>query len=60
MDEVERLETLQTTRQKRIPREPTEEEDRVRVCVNYCFEGEVTRFFLPNEQMVGVYDWVVS
>ena len=60
VDEVERLEAIRKTRENRIPPEPTEHTHRVKVCVNHCFDGEVSRFFLAKEQMIAVYDWVGS
>ena len=60
MEEVQRLEDLRKARESRVPPEPVDNAQRVRVSVSHCLEGNVSRFFPAKESMVAVYDWVGS
>lgn len=60
IEDVQRLEALRKTRENRVPLEPAENTERVKVLVKHSVEGNVSRFFRAGESMVAVYDWVGS
>ena len=60
IEDVQRLEALRKTRENRVPPEPAENTERVKISVKHSVEGNVSRFFSAGESMVAVYDWVGS
>ena len=60
IEDVQRLEALRKMRENRVPPEPAENTEQVKVLVNNSVEGNVSGFFRAGENMVAVYDWVVS
>ena len=46
--------------ENRVPPEPAENTERVKISVKHSVEGNVSRFFRAGESMVAVYDWVGS
>lgn len=59
-DKEERIKRLQIFRAKRIPPEPTESSERVRVAVQHPALGRQWRYFSKTDTLIAVYDWVGS
>ena len=60
MLEVGKWEELRCAKAARVPEEPKDGTPRVLVLAQHPFQGRVTKFFLPTEKMVAVYDWLGS
>lgn len=58
--EEARLVSIRLSRQSRVSAEPSLQEEHALISVRHTSLGNKSRFFVPNQPMMHVYDWVGS